>query len=230
MKLSVIIPTLNEEKHLKKTLDYLRKNAFNPPFEITVVDSGSSDKTKNIVKAEMAEFLKFKPKIRGRAQPLNYAADFANGDVLLFLDADTEVPQNYDLHIEKALQNQDTVGGAFEFALEGERIGLRIVELINRIRYRLRKRYYGDQGLFVRKKVFEKVCGFPEIELLESAYLCKSLKEYGNLVLIKRKVITSSRRFRKNGILKPFSFDIKIWFLDLIGSDVEKFSKNYWKI
>lgn len=228
MKLSVIIPTLNEERYLRSTLAHLRKNSFNQPFEIIVVDSGSSDKTINIAKMQKVSFLQFLPTIKGRGQPLNYAACKARGGVLLFLDADTKVPQNYDLYIEKTLENKNIIGGAFEFALEGKNPGFRIIELINRIRYRIRKRYYGDQGLFVRKEILNKVGGFPEIELLESAYLCSKLQEYGDLVLINKKIRTSPRRFEKDGVFLPFIFDIKIWFLDLLGFDVNKYAHKYW--
>lgn len=227
MNLSVIIPTINEEKYLKNTITHLRENSFTQPFEILVVDSGSTDQTTWIAESKEVVLLHFQPKIKGRGSPLNYGADRAKGETLLFLDADTKVPKYYDLHINKALEDEKNIGGAFEFALDGNKLGFRIVELINRIRYRLRKRYYGDQGLFVRKEIFDKVGGFPETQLLESAYLCAKLQKEGNLVLIKREIKTSPRRFRK-GIIKPFGFDIKIWFLNLIGFDVNKYSEKYW--
>lgn len=230
MKLSIIIPTLNEASYLPETIFKAKENAFSANIhEFIVVDSGSRDRTCEIAKSLGAEIISSGDKDLGKARILNKGASIASGDVYLFLDADTILPQAYDLLIEKTLSDQAAVGGAFEFKLDGKEFGLRLVELINRVRYRVRQRYYGDQGVFVRAGVFNRVGGYPDMPLLESAYLCKILRSRGRLKLIHREVTTSPRRFITGGIYTVFARDIKIWFLDLLGLSVEKYSGAYWK-
>ena len=229
MKLSIIIPTLNEATYLPLTIEKINQNAtLGEPHEV-VVDSGSTDETCQIALQLGAKLIKSETKSLGKASVLNEAAQLVTGDVLLFLDADTLVPSGYDESIECSLTNADVIGGAFEFALDGSEFGLRVVEIVNRIRYRIRQRYYGDQGIFVRSQVFKKVGGYPQIGLLEAAYLCKNLRKQGKLTLIKNEVKTSPRRFLDGGIYKVLAGDMKIWFLDLIGISVEKYSEAYWK-
>lgn len=230
MNLSIIIPTLNEAAYLATTIETLTQNSsLGECYEIIVIDSGSTDETCEIALRLGVGLIKSKPKFPGRAFVLNEAAESATGDVLLFLDADTLVPVGYDQSIQTALSNPKVVGGAFEFALDGSEFGLRIVELINRIRYRIRQRYYGDQGIFVRADVFHKVGGYPEIGLLEAAHFCKKLSKYGKLKLIGKEMKTSPRRFIDGGIYKVLASDVKIWFLDLIGVSIKKYSNSYWK-
>jgi rSAM/selenodomain-associated transferase 2 len=230
MKLSVIIPTLNEASYLPETIEKIRQNAvFGEPYEIIVADSGSTDETCEIALKLRVKLVRSNCNSLGRAYVLNEAAQSATGDVFLFLDADTLVPQGYDESIERALTNPNVVGGAFEFSLDGQEFGLRIVEFINRIRYRVRQRYYGDQGIFVRSHVFRSVGGYPEIGILEAAHFCKKLKKEGDLKLIKQGIKTSPRRFLDGGIYKVLVGDIKVWFLDLIGLRVEKYADAYWK-
>ena len=230
MNLSIIIPTLNEAAYLPVTIEQIRQNAgLGKPYEIIVVDSGSTDETCNIALKLGVKLVKSKSIFSGRAYVLNEAVEFASGDVLLFLDADTLVPQGYDESIEDALSNPNVVGGAFEFALDGEEFGLRIVEFINRMRYRIRQRYYGDQGIFVRSHIFRIVGGYPEIGILEAAHFCKNLRKVGKLKLINKRINTSPRRFLDGGVYKVLGRDIKIWFLDLIGLRVDKYADAYWK-
>lgn len=230
MNLSIIIPTLNEVAYLPVTIEKIKRNAtLGEPYEIIVADSSSTDGTCEIALKLGVKLVRSNNASPGRAYVLNEAAQSATGDVFLFLDADTLVPQGYDESIERALTNPNVVGGAFEFSLDGQEFGLRIVEFINRIRYRVRQRYYGDQGIFVRSHVFKKVGGYPEIGLLEAAHFCKKLKKEGDLKLIKEGIYTSPRRFLDGGIYKVLAGDIKIWFLDLIGVRVEKYADTYWR-
>jgi len=230
MELSIIIPTLNEAGYLPVTIEKIKQNAsLREPYEIIVVDSGSMDETCEIALKLGVKLVRGKSISPGLAYVLNEAAKSATGDVFLFLDADTLVPPGYDEFIKSALTNPNVVGGAFEFALDGNEYGLRLVEFINRIRYRIRQRYYGDQGIFVRSHVFKRVGGYPEIGILEAAHFCKNLRKEGKLKLIKKRINTSPRRFLNGGIYKVLAGDIKIWFLDLIGFQVDKYADAYWK-
>lgn len=230
MNLSIIIPTLNEAEYLASTIEHLRHNSkLGTNHEIIVIDSGSMDETRGIAIRLGVKLISANNASPGRAYVLNEAAELADGDVLLFLDADTLVPCGYDQFIETALSNPKVIGGAFEFALDGSEFGLRIVELINRIRYRIRQRYYGDQGIFVRSDIFKRVGGYPKIGLLEAAHLCKNLRSQGKLTLIHKEIKTSPRRFIDGGIYKVLASDIKIWFLDLIGIRIDRYADSYWK-
>jgi len=228
MDLSIIIPTLNEANYLGSTIEHLRQNS-SFEHEIIVVDSGSTDGTCEIANRLGVKLIRPKSNSIGKSYVLNEAAQLALGDVLLFLDADTLVPLEFDESISSSLRDPNIVGGAFEFSLDGEEFGLRVVEFINRIRYRVRQRYYGDQGVFVRSEVFKRVGGYPDIGLLESAYLCKNLRQQGKLKLIKSHISTSPRRFLDGGIYRVLAGDIKIWFLDLIGMPVNRYAHSYWK-
>lgn len=227
MNLSVIIPTLNEADYLASTIEHLRQSSSSD-HEIIVIDSGSTDLTCEIADTLGVKLIKYKGSVLGKAQVLNEAAGVACGDVILFLDADTLVPAEFDISIASVLMDQGMVGGAFEFTLDGPEFGLRVVELINRTRYRVRQRYYGDQGVFVRSDTFSRVGGYPEIPLFESAHLCKNLRKEGKLKLIRKKIKTSPRRFIDGGIYSVLWGDIKLWFLDLIGASVEKYAAPYW--
>ncbi|MEQ9618036.1 MAG: glycosyltransferase family 2 protein [Deltaproteobacteria bacterium] len=230
MKLSVIIPALNEEDFLPDTIRMLRENSVSQiGKEIIVSDSGSDDGTPELALRLGARLVESKDRARGRAVALNRGAGAATGDVFLFLDADTTPPYGYDACIERVLSDPETVGGAFEFSLDGAEFGLRVVEFLNRIRYRLRQRYYGDQGIFVRADVFRRVGGCPERPILEAAYLCKALRKEGKLKLVGLGMNTSPRRFIEGGIYRVLAKDIKIWFLDLIGFSVDNFADDYWK-
>jgi hypothetical protein len=118
------------------------------------------------------------------------------------------------------------VGGAFEFALDGEEFGLRVVELINRVRYRLWPLYYGDQGIFVRASVFRRVGGYPERRILEASDFCRRLGRW-RLVLVRKYMSTSARRFVEGGIFRVLSHDCRIWLLDLCRLPTEHFGPAY---
>lgn len=228
MKLSVIIPTFNEANNINQTIMALYERSVQTPFEVIVVDCGSSDGTLGCIRHHEVVTLT-NHRLKGKkCRSLRMGTNIAQGEVLLFLDADTLVPPAYDAAIEKALLNSRVIGGAFEFALDKQSFPLLLITLVNRIRYRFRKRFYGDQGVFVRKEAYLKAGGWPERSLLESAYLCKNLQKWGKLKLLSLPMTTSSRRFTEGGVWRVFLHDIRIWLMDLLGMDVEKFGKAYW--
>ncbi len=227
--LSVIIPTKNEAEHLPNTLRALREYATaNQSLEIIVVDTGSSDNTVKLARELGVRVIECPDATPGRASPLNTGARESSADVLLFLDADSIVPMGYDAHIFETLADKAIVAGAFEFKLDGPEFGLRVVEWINRTRYRIWKRYYGDQGLFVRRDIFHKAGGFPAVRLMESSDLCIKLAKFGRLKLIGLPMRTSPRRFIDYGIYHVLWFDIRMWWLNLWGHDVGTFAEHYW--
>ncbi|AHM58584.1 family 2 glycosyl transferase [Flammeovirgaceae bacterium 311] len=230
MKLSIIIPTCNEEDYLQKTLNAASNHASGKHgIEILVIDCGSTDGTTDIIRQKSVVVVT-NPMLAGKKwASLRMGARLAQGDVFLFLDADTLLPPDYDVAIANVLQNERIIGGAFEFSFVEKSPLLSLVTYINRIRYRFRKRFYGDQGIFVRRTAYVISGGWPERQLMEAAYFCKKLQEHGKLALIQPAVRTSARRFIQGGVLKVFFKDIRIWWEDLIGKDVERYGEQYWQ-
>ncbi len=228
MQLSIIIPTLNEAAYLQAAVAQARCQAvLGPPHEIIVADCGSGDGTAELAGQLETILLQETPAPGSRAAALNRGAARATGDVLLFLDADTLLPRGYDQAIRHALLGPRVVGGAFEFALDGPNLGLRLVELINRVRYRIWPVYYGDQAIFVRASVFRQVGGYPEQRLLEASDFCKRVARLGHMVLLHKYVKTSARRFTEGGIYHVLAHDCWIWGLDMLGKNTERFGKAY---
>lgn len=228
--LSIIIPALNEALYIEKTLQCIFQNfSSRGDQEIIIVDEGSDDETVSIARKFPVQIITNLSLKKGRAFSLNRGAKEARGDVLLFLDADSLVPKGFDRAIMNVFKNQEISGGAFEFKLDGDGFSLRIVEAINRLRYYIFRKYYGDQGVFVRRSVFEDIGGFPTLGLMESSRLCEQILKRGKLSLIKKDMITSSRRFLDGGVYSVLGFDFKIWLLDFLGMDVQKYATNYWK-
>ncbi|MBW3544205.1 MAG: glycosyltransferase, partial [Bacteroidetes bacterium] len=229
MKLSIIIPTYNEKDYLQKTLNAAQNHASGKhSLEIIVIDGGSTDGTPARIRQKSVVVVT-NPSLAGKKwAALRMGARLAQGDVFLFLDADTLLPPDYDLSIARVLADNKVVGGAFEFSFFEKSPALSFITFINRIRYRFRKRFYGDQGLFVRQSAYLASGGCPERALLETAYLCKALQEQGKLKIIQPPVQTSARRFIRGGILKVFLQDLRIWWRDLIGLKVDQHGQQYW--
>jgi len=230
LQLSIIIPTLNEAANIGFAVSHLRSKAQTPDqLEIIVVDCQSTDNT-----LQLAEGLEVKcycpePRLSSRAQAMNFGAKQAQGEVLVFLHADTEMPVHFDQLIVDVLQNKRCVGGAFEMSFKTKTFGLRIIQGLNWIRHRLWKEYFGDQSIFVRRDIFEEVSGFPDVQLMEDPMLCRALKKKGKITLIKTAVLTSPRRFLEGGVGRVFWKDAWIWLSDRFGRDVQKHSSEYRK-
>lgn len=228
--ISIIIPALNEAESLPAVLRAVSdRSATAVRREVIVADGGSTDGTARVARELGAQVIDCHGAPRGRAVLLNRAAVHAAGDILFFLDADSLVPDSYDAEIIAMLRLPGCVGGAFEFKLQGREFGLRVVEFINRLRYRIWPWYYGDQGIFVRRDVFEKVGGYPEVRLMEASDFCRKLGRAGELALVHKDMVTSARRFLDRGIYRVLGFDIHMWWRNLTGQDVEQFAAEYWR-
>jgi rSAM/selenodomain-associated transferase 2 len=228
VNLSIIIPTLNEAGYLTAAIEAVRARAVRgAPDEILVADCGSQDGTADLAARLGVRVVTEDPPLDSRAAALNAGAARTTGDVLLFLDADSIVPRGYDVAIQKALRHPHTVGGAFEFALDGPEFSLRIVEVINRIRYRIWPYYFGDQGIFVRADVFHRLGGFPRRRIMEASDFCRKLNCRGRLVLIHKPMKTSPRRFLEGGVYRVLAHDLRICLLDLVRLSTEEYGPAY---
>lgn len=195
MTLSVIIPTLNEAGRIGETIARVRDAG---DCEIIVVDGGSDDGT--LAAAAAADRCDTGP--RGRASQQNSGAAAASGEILLFLHADCWPERGALAAIETALSDPVIVGGGFAQSIDAEGLRYRLLEQGNSLRARTTGWIYGDQGLFVRREVFERVGGFPAVDLMEDLYLAKRLKREGNLRLLDHCLHVSPRRWQQVGVVR----------------------------
>lgn len=207
IRVSIIIPVLNEEEQIASALHDLESL---PVDEVIVVDGGSTDHTRAIV-ANTQTTLVDSPS--GRAMQMNHGAGRAGGDVLLFLHADTRLPTSAVSDIRKALSDARCVGGRFDLKLNGKRWVFKLIEALINLRSRLSRVATGDQAIFVRKEVFDAMAGFPDLPLMEDIAFCRKLKKRGRVACLRTQVVTSSRRWEKEGI---WSTILKMWWLRLL--------------
>jgi rSAM/selenodomain-associated transferase 2 len=192
--ISVIIPALDEAKALPATLQALL--AQRGSFEVIVVDGGSSDTTREIARAFAG--VKLVESARGRGTQMNAGAWAAAGELLLFLHADTRLP---DGAIEMLAANAARwQAGAFRHRFTPTDWRLAMVSLGNNLRCRCSRIYFGDQAIFVSKQLFEQVGGFPEVPILEDVLFCERLRDVTRAVLLPAAVTTDSRRFLHHGV------------------------------
>lgn len=195
MRVSIIIPTLNETASLPKTLAAIKSSA--PQVEVIVVDGGSTDQTLDIA-ASHGAIVCSAP--LGRGAQMNYGATVAGGDTLLFLHADTILPFSFLQEIESLLALPDISAGAFTLGLDTSSWVLRIIEGAANIRSRYWQLPFGDQALFMRASVFRELGGYKAIPILEDVELVTRLKGRGKVVVSKERVLTSARRWHEQGV------------------------------
>lgn len=224
--LSIIIPARNEANHIGTTLAHLCKQLQQENAEIIVAEGGSVDRTANVA-------LSWATVIHGdehtRAALMNVGAQAARGNVLFFLHADSFPPPEFQALISKALENPNVVGGAFDHRFIEPVPGLRIVSAIDRVRFRLTKNHFGDQGIFVRKDVFERAGGFPNRGILEDLEFCVQMRRFGRTILIRKPLLTSGRRFLNGGIAKTFLWIAILLARHRLGIDTERYASVYRK-
>ncbi len=164
-----------------------------------MVDGGSQDDTNKIANSLGVTIISSPP---GRAVQMNKGAMLANGDILLFLHADTRLPPGYDVMIRTALQQPGTVAGAFSLRIDAALLSLRLIEWGVNWRSRFLQMPYGDQAIFLTKEVFEKLGNFPELPMMEDFEIMRRLKRIGRIAIIPVPVITSARRWLQKGVCK----------------------------
>ncbi len=193
--ISIIIPTLNEEDSIRKTIE----KAKDPDAEIIVVDGGSRDQTRALAEAAGVEVL---VSGTGRSIQQNKGARASKGNVLLFLHADTRLPVRYVNHVFETLMPAMTAAGAFQFKTDTRVPLIKAVEWVTNLRSRVFQLPYGDQALFIKKTVFDSLGGFPAVPLAEDLLLVRKLRKYGRVRIAGAPAVTSGRRWRRLGVLR----------------------------
>ena len=193
IKITIVMPVLNEERVLKETLTSLNLSEHE---ELIVVDGGSADNTVSIARTFTDRVFATR---RGRGHQMNVGAGKAQGDMLLFLHADCRLPTEGFGIIRNVLKNRNIAAGAFDLCIDHPQWRFRIIEYGANLRSRITSIPYGDQGLFLSREVFDRAGGYPDIPLMEDIGISKRLKRIGKIVFARPAIKTSPRRWLKEG-------------------------------
>jgi len=222
-KFSIIIPTLNEQQGIETCLQALQQLRLQA--EIIIADGGSQDETVTIAKAWADQVIRTK---KGRAKQMNAAAKFATGEILIFLHADTFLPNDALILIEQALSS-DKQWGHFNIHLIGSSLMLKVIAQMMNWRSCLTGIATGDQTIFVRSTLFKKIGCYAEIALMEDIALSRTLKTQGSPVCLKATVKSSGRRWQQFGVFKTillmWNLRIRYW----LGQSPDKLAALYRK-
>ncbi|HXG53538.1 MAG TPA: TIGR04283 family arsenosugar biosynthesis glycosyltransferase [candidate division Zixibacteria bacterium] len=207
MRVSVIVPVLNEAATIGTTIDDLKGRGFH---ELIVVDGGSEDGTRRICRQHGIEPVGSR---RGRGAQMNEGARRATGDVLLFLHADTRLPETAAADIHRAMSDPTVAGGRFDIRLDASGFLMKLIGAMISWRSRLTRVSTGDQAIFVRREVFAALGGYPDYPLMEDIAFSRALKRTGRIACLKSRVITSARRWEREGVWRTI---VKMWALKLL--------------
>ena len=203
MTVSVVIPTLNEAAQIEATLHSVLTQPG--PVEVIVVDGGSDDSTVPRAQAH-ARVLEA---TRGRAQQMNAGAADATGDVLLFLHADTHLPEGALDAVRSAFAEPGVSAGCFRTTFDAEGFWMRLWSL--RLWMRWHRLAFGDRAPFVRREAFEAIGGFPEQPIFEDLELVRRLRRQGRFVFLDEAVVTSARRYQRHGAMGQQLHNLALW-------------------
>ncbi|MCX8026519.1 MAG: TIGR04283 family arsenosugar biosynthesis glycosyltransferase [Thermodesulfovibrionales bacterium] len=224
MHISVIIPVFNEQATIVSCIDSVRKLNTS---EIIVVDGGSSDKTCELAKSYGAKVIHSQ---KGRGVQLARGAIEAKGDLLLFVHADARLPEGLTNEDLIKVIKDGYVGGFFNLRFDSNSLSIRLVETFANLRSRLFSLPYGDQAIFVSKRVYEEVGGFKEYPFLEDLDFVIRIKKVGRLKMINKFVTVSSRRLMRWYPLSPIAVSLRnvlIALLFILGFKPEKLVRLY---
>ena len=218
MKLSIIVPTFNEEKTISSLLNNI-SNTCNIAHEVIIVDGGSSDQTLYLADKNSNIIVESK---KGRAIQQNAGAKIAKGNYLLFIHSDSFLPEKFYTDIKNDW-------GYFTVKLSGQSKAFRVIEFMMNLRSRLTSITTGDQGIFVLNNLFKEVGGFANLSLMEDIELCTRLKKKAKPYSSRLKITTSSRKWERNGVAKTI---LSMWWYRLqfyFGIDSKVLEKKYYR-
>lgn len=214
MTIAVIIPVLNEQESLPRLLPKVLSMDFH---EIVVVDGGSQDRTVETIQPFLAPTspggVGLISSARGRAVQMNAGASNTHADILVFLHADTDLPKTAVQSICQAMADVSCVGGRFDVRFPVDKGWAWIISRMMNLRSRWSGICTGDQTIFVRRSIFQRLGGFADMPLMEDIEFTGRLKQTGRVVALRETVTTSFRRWERGGPLRTI---LRMWTLRLL--------------
>ena len=222
---SIIVPALHESDTINSLIEHLERLEYDAGREIIVVDgSPDMDTIQAIGKKSVIKIVA--PK--GRARQMNMGASVANGEILVFLHADTELPRNALVEIDSAMTQGYYIGGSFELDIKSERFRFKLLSRLASIRCHLTRIPYGDQAIFIKRDYFNTIGGYREMPLMEDVELMRRIKRRGDKICILRdRVMTSPRRWEQEGFIYANLRNAAIFTMYLLGVSPEKLASFY---
>ena len=228
MRLSIVIPALNESNNIVATLEPLQAMRSRG-VEVILVDGGSIDRTTQNAAQLVDHMIDSAAADRGRARQMNAGAKAANGNALLFLHADSVLPPDADQLILSGLQSTSRTWGRFDVTIEGQHFFLPIVSWFMNKRSKLTGIATGDQGLFMTREAFVAAGGFASIPLMEDVAICVLLKRNSAPICLRQKITTSGRRWEKYGVCHTILLMWRIRLAYFFGADPVELHRAYYK-
>lgn len=222
LQISIVIPVLNEAEHLSAKLQALQ--VLRECCQLIVVDGGSDDSSSTLAEPLVDKLILSS---RGRARQMNTGAEQADAEVLLFLHADTSLPEQAIRSINQALA-QSYQWGRFDVAFDTPKPVFKLIACMMNQRSRLTGIATGDQALFMTRAAFTTVGGFPEIALMEDIAISRQLKKLGKPACIKDKVVTAARRWQQHGIGKTIVLMWRLRWAYFWGADPDDLAERYY--
>ncbi len=221
LRISVVIPALNEAACIERAVATAWAAAVD---EVLVVDGGSHDATVALAKSSGARTIIGR---RGRAVQQNLGAAESAGDVLLFLHADNWLAPSVGQQIRECLSASEILAGAFSQRIEATGLLYRLLERGNAARVRWCGLAYGDQAIFMRKSVFQRLEGFPQVELMEDLLLMREFRKTSRPVLLPGPVFVDPRRWQRKGILRQTFCNWALLSAHALGVAPERLARYY---
>ncbi|NPU84526.1 MAG: glycosyltransferase family 2 protein [Syntrophaceae bacterium] len=198
--ISVIVPVFGEEAGIGERIRRIRAVEAGATPEILIVDGAPEG---NTLKALADPDVIGLTAPQGRAVQMNRGAAQASGEILLFLHADTDLPDRAFSMIRRAMADETAAAGAFDLSIRSPRMAFRVIERTASRRSRITRIPYGDQAIFLRRSYFQAIGGYREIPLMEDVDLMRRIKRRGDrVVFLEARVSTSARRWEREGILR----------------------------
>ncbi len=221
LKISVIIPALNEKAHIEKVVLQVLEGF---DVECLVADGGSDDGTCELAQGAGAAVCHSSP---GRARQMNAGAEQASGDILLFLHADSRLPEGWDTLVRHTLVRSEVALGTFGFGVDENSPGFTLITWGTNLRSRWFKRPYGDQGLFLKRDLFERIGRFASVPIMEDVDLVRKARREGKIVTLNQPLITSARRWKKHGLFKTTLYNQYVLLAASAGVDPMELNQAY---
>ncbi len=227
MKFSIIIPVLHEAENINHLIEHVHSRGEGIDYEIIVVDGSPTRDTISALKDDKTISI---TSDTGRARQMNRGAEAAQGDVLIFLHADTKLPHEAFVKISGALLDNTCAGGAFSLGMDTDRISLKFIAWTANVRVRFTRVPFGDHAIFLRREYFQEIGGYRDIPLMEDVELMERIrKSGGKIIILKEKVKTSPRKWEKGGVFRTTFRNQLIRKLYRLGASPETLHRIYYR-